>query len=496
LPFFAKNQAMQSISPRKYFETRLRKLPIYKCRVNEDWQREKMAQVVVLRKHVNGNISGANFLVDLLCLGVKDVTWFFNTDAGEMEEMLHESGLGWEDVPYALAHNIVYAGLEFAEEFHIKPHPDFTIAKYALEEDDDNIELIDIDTGEDGIPHLIERHPGQYADAHSKLKKYAGPGNFKVSVAFETEEEADETEESWANESQWDDEDEDEDNGEIPITLEEIELGMLTISDAALLTYEELHDDHLFETRDEMEQQKIYAERMARLYESYLEEPGFITDVLKMPESAIEEVDSILQLTEEDLELAITFPLGCNEDTYEKGMSDFFELMDGFPESSLTQKMDGLSRLLEKTNPGNPIPVSNCLLYLLIVPDGESLLQPIQPFLNEMRDLPLVALSQTFLVTAAPSIFSDPPLVTSQSPLLREVFPGYAAFSHDEYALFYALRCLQAAQQKHIPLMSMWYRLLIDTEEADIRMPMLAGLYKEMMPVWMEFLKRVMEEEG
>jgi hypothetical protein len=73
---------------------------------------------------------------------------------------------------------------------------------------------------------------------------------------------------------------------------------------------------------------------------------------------------------------------------------------------------------------------------------------------------------------------------------------GYPTFSGNEYALFYPLRCLQAAQEKQIPLMCMWYRLLIDTEEADIRMPMLAALYKEMMPVWLEFLKRLLPEEG
>jgi len=41
---------MQNISPRKYFETRLRQLPIISCFVNEDWKEEKMANVMVLRR--------------------------------------------------------------------------------------------------------------------------------------------------------------------------------------------------------------------------------------------------------------------------------------------------------------------------------------------------------------------------------------------------------------------------------------------------------------
>jgi hypothetical protein len=486
---------MQQQSPRQYFETRLRKLPIFKCMVNADWESGKMANVSVLRRHVNGNISGANFLVDLLCLGVKDAAWFFNTEADEMTDMLENANPPMIEISYELAHNIVYAGLEFAAEYDIKPHADFAIARFALEDDDDSVELIDIETGEDGMPHLIERHPGQYADAHSKLKKHAGQGNFKISIVFGSEEDADETEDLWTKESELDDEDEDEENN-TKLSLDDIEVGMLTLSDAVLLTHEELHDDLQYEKRDEIEQQKIYAERMVRLYEGYLEEPGFITDVLEMPDSAIAEVENIMQSTEEDLPNAITFPWECDEESYEKGMSDFFELMDGFPESSITQKTAGFHRLLGRREPGNPIPVSNSLLYLLIDPEGKILFETIKPYLKSMDDLPLVALSQTFLVTANPSTFTDPPLVKSNAHLLKEVFPGYPSFSNDEYALFYALRCLQAAQEKQIPLMCMWYRLLIDTEEADIRMPMLAALYKEMMPVWHSLLNRLLPQEG
>jgi hypothetical protein len=183
---------MQNSSPRQYFETRLRQLPVYKCLVNEDWEEEKIANVMVLRSHVNGHVSGSNFLVDLLCLGVKDATWFFNTDPDELTKLAENANPPMVEIPYALAHNIVYAGLEFAAEYDIKPHADFAIARYVLEDDDDSIELIDIETGEDGVPHLMERHPGQYADAHRKLMKNAGPGNFKISLVFENEEEADE----------------------------------------------------------------------------------------------------------------------------------------------------------------------------------------------------------------------------------------------------------------------------------------------------------------
>jgi hypothetical protein len=473
---------MQNISPRKYFETRLRQLPVFKCFVNADWEDEKMATIMVLRKHVNGNVSGSNFLVDLLCLGVKDTTWFFNTEEDELLGLTENAEVPMMEIPYELAHNIVYAGLEFAADYEIKPHVDFSIARYVLEDDYDSIPLIEIETGENGIPHLIERHPGQYADAHAKLKKHAGTGNFRVSIAFDTEDDADETEDEWNEE------------GESEIYSDNIELGSLTLINAALLSNEDLHDDLKFKTREETEQQKIFAERMVRMYEGYLKDPFSLPDIHIFSKTSISEVENIMQATEEDLPNAVLYPNGCKADTYEKGVVNFFGLIDGFPEPSIIRKAAGFRRLLEK-NAGNPITLSHCLLYLLIDPDGESLLETLNPYLNTMAHLPLVALSQSFLVTAHPSLYPDQPLINSKSPLLKEVFPGYSSFSDDEYAIFYALRCLQAAQEKHIPLMSMWYRLLADTGEADIRMPMLAALYRDMVPVWLAFLKSLLPDE-
>ncbi|MDQ3291320.1 MAG: hypothetical protein M3Q05_08530, partial [Bacteroidota bacterium] len=50
---------------------RARSLPIYKCLVNEGWAESALAQVIVLRKHVNGHLTAGIYLVDLLCTGVK-----------------------------------------------------------------------------------------------------------------------------------------------------------------------------------------------------------------------------------------------------------------------------------------------------------------------------------------------------------------------------------------------------------------------------------------
>ena len=69
---------VKQLSPKKYIETKVRNLPIYKCLVNKDWDEARIAEIIVMRKHANGNVTAGVYLVDLLCLGIKDTFFFFN----------------------------------------------------------------------------------------------------------------------------------------------------------------------------------------------------------------------------------------------------------------------------------------------------------------------------------------------------------------------------------------------------------------------------------
>ncbi len=149
-----------SLSPKKYFQTRLRQVPVYECFVTTGWEESRQPVVLISRKHVNGNYSFAMFVVDLYCLGIIYTNYWFNfpsEDYDEMKEMIFQTdnGVEYEQIDYTLAHNIVYAGLEYAYEFDIEPHKDFAITKFMLEEDDNNVELIDIECGKDGKPFFI-----------------------------------------------------------------------------------------------------------------------------------------------------------------------------------------------------------------------------------------------------------------------------------------------------------------------------------------------------
>src|SRR5438067_1724693 len=111
----------QQLSPEKYIQTRARSLPIYKCLVNSEWVDSKMASVIVMRKHTNGNVTVGFYLVDLYCLGIKDTFYFFNEPEEYVTERLNAMPDFFEEIDYNLAHNIIYAGHDFAAEFDIEP---------------------------------------------------------------------------------------------------------------------------------------------------------------------------------------------------------------------------------------------------------------------------------------------------------------------------------------------------------------------------------------
>ena len=142
-------------TPEAQVRTRARNLPIDKCYINKDWEETQLASIIIVRKHTNGNITMGNYLVDLKLRGVKDCTYRFNESPLRLDEMLERYPDVFIESDYSLAHNIIYAGVEFAEDYGFAPHKNYKTAQYILEEDTDDIPVIEIPLGDDGIPVLV-----------------------------------------------------------------------------------------------------------------------------------------------------------------------------------------------------------------------------------------------------------------------------------------------------------------------------------------------------
>lgn len=179
----------QLLSPENYIRQKARNLPIYECQINDNWKEMGTAQIIISRIHANGNLTFAIYMVDLLCLGIRDTLYGFNSSKDKYEELLDtlSEGLLMVNTDYTLIHNIIFAAKEFAGDLGFKPYKDFTsITQYMLEEDTDDIELIEIECGRNGKPVFIQTDA--YTDAQSdaiirQLDKAVGEGNYEVIFA-------------------------------------------------------------------------------------------------------------------------------------------------------------------------------------------------------------------------------------------------------------------------------------------------------------------------
>jgi len=178
-----KNQSKPQLSPENYIRQKARNLPVYECLVNSNWELSKMVTVIVARVHANGNITAGIYLVDLLCLGIKDTTYMFNVPMLEYKDQINKmENLQSIPVSYELAHNIVFAGLDYASELGLNPRKEFTsLTRYILEEDTEEVELMDIECGRNGRPFYMQ---GQFdseqmvKQVDAQLERAVGKGNY------------------------------------------------------------------------------------------------------------------------------------------------------------------------------------------------------------------------------------------------------------------------------------------------------------------------------
>jgi hypothetical protein len=167
-----------------------RDFPIFGCWIMAGWREAGMAPVVVARQLDADRIMFGSYMVDLYCLGVKDV--FTRTDytLNRFERDLPKLCSGSpEKCSVELAHEIIYGGLDYAEKIGFSPHPDFKrqMADLLLDPPDAHPRQDNVVFGKDNKPFYVS---GPYDDertiAHivNTLKRTCGDGNFNVMLGF------------------------------------------------------------------------------------------------------------------------------------------------------------------------------------------------------------------------------------------------------------------------------------------------------------------------
>ncbi|TXK33728.1 hypothetical protein FVR03_18895 [Pontibacter qinzhouensis] len=319
---------------------RARSLPIYKCQVNQGWQESGMAEVLVMRKHANEHITVGIYLVDTFCTGVKSTFYLFNISEQELEERMAKAPFPQEQCSYELAHNIIYGGLAYAQEYGIAPDPDFRITQMILEEDTEDIELIELEFGKDGKPFLAINPAGDpRADYYIRqLEKNAGPGNFHI-IDGRILDELDEMEEEddyYAHPEEWEKVDWEEFIDEMePEDLDDF-------PEATALMYEKLllapaRTNQIATTKTQVEEIKISFDAMPLPYsEEELEEASSIAFKLVSDTLADSEKQELLERVKQAIErwpenrtfyshLIAAYSSVSDEENVEKASNELYE---------------------------------------------------------------------------------------------------------------------------------------------------------------------------
>jgi len=432
----------QQLSPKKYIQTRARTLPIYKCYVNKDWVENNMANVFVMRRHVNGHLTVGVYLVDLLCLGIKDTFFMFNEDEDEVMDQVDPRL--FMEIGYLLAHNIVFAGHDFAMDFDIHPVKEFSITRFILEEDTDAIPLIEIQTGDlTGKPHLMVDTLGQYSDALAKLKKHAGEGGYHYTVRMGFgEDDFDRTL---------------EDDGE-PGSIDDYEEDTITPLDAMYISAADLLDEEKVESRSPSERISLYLEgllRALRISKSDLIGFDAVTELPEYDRHLAEETADVLNGSEpEDSSLALEQTVIVRERIAEELLPLMEHAGEPLAEKALQLLADFDGNVLAAT----------AVFELLIVGEGNVQNEVIRRMEHYALQYPyvrlLLALSHLNHPNKVPGDYS----LIYKSSDISDVFPNYSVFHAEELFMYWLIKMVLAIRAADIPGAIRFYALVAQTE--------------------------------
>ena len=155
--------------------------PIHECLVNPSWRERGFAQILLTRRQPDGNLAFGCYLVDTYCLGLKNT--FCNADIPVSEydlkirsQMFREEPS--EACPPALAHEIIYGGIDYAARFGFKPNRDFETSQHILDGRDAVGPGGQVEFGYDGKPLFVAGPEDNVNWILKQLDATAGKGGY------------------------------------------------------------------------------------------------------------------------------------------------------------------------------------------------------------------------------------------------------------------------------------------------------------------------------
>ena len=181
-----KTQAVQRASAASSVRNILsnaRAYPFLECWISAAWERNDMGlvEVLVARQQPDGNVCFGLYLIDKFCLGLKNTLSQANIPLDVYRKELVSSFFPEtkpEKCSLELAHQMIYASIEYAAQFGFQPENDFALTQHLLAPRGELAEPYQLAFGKDGKPLFISGPRDNVARVLRQLEKTAGPGNF------------------------------------------------------------------------------------------------------------------------------------------------------------------------------------------------------------------------------------------------------------------------------------------------------------------------------
>lgn len=166
---------------------RAREFPVLECWISDDWKNETpgLVQIIVARQQPDDSICFGVYLVDKLCLGLKNTFARANFTHDRYERELQLTFTNMEPVacPPELAYQMIYESIDYAAKFGFTPHKDFELTQNMLAPRGEFKATHKLKFGQKNGKPLFILGPHDNADEILKqLEKTAGPGNYDYLV--------------------------------------------------------------------------------------------------------------------------------------------------------------------------------------------------------------------------------------------------------------------------------------------------------------------------
>jgi hypothetical protein len=177
------NQKASSTASLRNTVRNARSYPLVECLISANWRTNEMGliEVLVARQQPDGDICLGLYLIDNYCLGLKNTLAKVNLSRHVYETEVIDTlfhGTPPEKCSPELAHQMIYAAIEYAAQFGFQPDADFALTQNMLEPRGELAEAEHLTFGKNGKPFFIAGPRDNVARVLRQLEKTAGPGNF------------------------------------------------------------------------------------------------------------------------------------------------------------------------------------------------------------------------------------------------------------------------------------------------------------------------------